>query len=117
MQLFLMACSGGKSPVVMESITLPCLKILQGLIKPDQPNSKKNKDKTLDSISTIRPTNGIRVNVQKWLRGDMKESFKAWRKHMPSRHVDTSAPSKPQTKVRFKFINVSMLIIIYMYFL
>lgn len=43
MQLFLMACKDSKSPVVMESIILPCLKILQGLIKPDQPISKKNK--------------------------------------------------------------------------
>jgi len=43
MQLFLMACKESKSPVVMESIILPCLKILQGLIKPDQPVSKKNK--------------------------------------------------------------------------
>lgn len=43
MQLFLTACKESKSPVVMESIILPCLKILQGLIKPDQPMSKKNK--------------------------------------------------------------------------
>lgn len=43
MQLFLTACKESKSPVVMESIILPCLKILQGLIKPDQPISKKNK--------------------------------------------------------------------------
>lgn len=43
MQLFLTACKESKSPVVMESIILPCLKILQGLIKPDQPVSKKNK--------------------------------------------------------------------------
>jgi len=43
MQLFLTACKESKSPVVMESIILPCLKILQSLIKPDQPVSKKNK--------------------------------------------------------------------------
>jgi len=43
MQLFLMACKDSKSPVVMQSIILPCLKILQSLIKPDQPVSKKNK--------------------------------------------------------------------------
>jgi hypothetical protein len=38
-----MACKDSKSPVVMQSIILPCLKILQSLIKPDQPVSKKNK--------------------------------------------------------------------------
>lgn len=43
MQLFLMASKDNKSPVVMESVLLPCLKILQSLIKPDQPGSKKNK--------------------------------------------------------------------------
>lgn len=43
MQLFLMSCSEGKSPVIMESITLPCLKILQAVIKPDPPMSKKFK--------------------------------------------------------------------------
>lgn len=45
MQLFLMACKDSKSPVVMESIILPCLKILQNLLKPEQPMSKKNKVK------------------------------------------------------------------------
>lgn len=43
MQLFLMASKDNKSPMVMESVLLPCLKILQSLIKPDQPGSKKNK--------------------------------------------------------------------------
>ena len=47
MQLFLMACKDSKSPVVMESIILPCLKILQSLLKPEQPLSKKNKVKII----------------------------------------------------------------------
>jgi hypothetical protein len=38
-----MACKDSKSPVVMQTNILPCLKILQSLIKPDQPVSKKNK--------------------------------------------------------------------------
>lgn len=50
MQLFLTACKESKSPVVMESIILPCLKILQGLIKPDQPVSKKNKVSNQPSV-------------------------------------------------------------------
>lgn len=63
MQLFLMACKDSKNPVVMESIILPCLKILQGLIKPDQPASKKNKEKNLDALATIQPPEGITVDV------------------------------------------------------
>lgn len=32
-----------KTPVVVENITLMCLRILQKLIKPPAPTSKKNK--------------------------------------------------------------------------
>ncbi|KAK7862494.1 hypothetical protein R5R35_005919 [Gryllus longicercus] len=88
MQLFLIACKDSRSPVVMQSIILPCLKILQSLIKPDQPISKKNKDKTVDALATIRPTEGIGVEVTKWLRGDPKHSYKAWRSHMPPRNSE-----------------------------
>lgn len=42
-QLFLMACKDSKSPLVMDSVILPCLKIMQELIEPPQPISKKNK--------------------------------------------------------------------------
>ncbi|KAJ4446278.1 hypothetical protein ANN_12973 [Periplaneta americana] len=98
MQLFLMACKDSKSPVVMQSIILPCLKILQSLIKPDQPVSKKNKDKTVDALATIKPTEGVRVEVAKWLQGDPKHSYKVWRQHMPARGPDTPA-SKPLKKV------------------
>lgn len=42
-----------KNSVVMESITLPCLRILQVLIKPEPFMSKKNKDKNVDSLATI----------------------------------------------------------------
>lgn len=71
-----MASKNVKSPVVMESITLPCLKILQNIIKPSQPTSKKNKEKTIDALATVQPMQGIHVNVQKWMQGDPKHSFK-----------------------------------------
>ncbi|XP_075228020.1 E3 ubiquitin-protein ligase-like protein poe isoform X3 [Lycorma delicatula] len=97
MQLFLMACKDSKSPVVMESITLPCLKILQSLIKPDQPGSKKNKDKTLDALATIRPTEGVHVDARKWLVGDPQHSFAAWRQRMPSKPAEPPpAPASGQ---------------------
>lgn len=76
MQLLFMASKDAKSPVVMESITLPCLKILQNIIKPGQPISKKNKDKPIDALATIKPLQGIHIDVQKWLQGDPKHSFK-----------------------------------------
>ena len=41
-KLFLMSVKTS-NPVVMENITLPCLRILHHLVKPPQPTSKKNK--------------------------------------------------------------------------
>lgn len=42
-KLFLTCCKESKSPIVLESVVLPCLNILQMLIKPSPPKSKKNK--------------------------------------------------------------------------
>ena len=42
MTLFMMSVEV-RSPLIMESITLPCLKILLKLVKPPQPSSKTNK--------------------------------------------------------------------------
>lgn len=61
MKLFLMGVNA-KSSVVMESITLPCLKILQVLIKPEPFLSKKNKDKSVDSLATVNVA-GMLLNL------------------------------------------------------
>ena len=42
MRIFMMSVET-QSPLVMESITLSCLKILLKLVKPPAPTSKKNK--------------------------------------------------------------------------
>lgn len=97
MQLFLMACKESKSPVVMDSIILPCLKILQGLIKPEQPVSKKNKDKTIESVATVQPPEGVSIDVEKWLNGDAKHSYTEWLQRMPAKKTE-STPSKPLKK-------------------
>lgn len=41
-----------KTPVVVENITLMCLRILQKLIKPPAPTSKKNKVDALTFFKT-----------------------------------------------------------------
>ncbi|XP_025161061.1 protein purity of essence isoform X3 [Harpegnathos saltator] len=97
MQLFLTACKESKSPVVMESIILPCLKILQGLIKPDQPVSKKNKDKTTESLATVQPPEGISIDVGKWISGDPKHSYSEWLHRMPAKKTEPST-AKPLKK-------------------
>lgn len=43
MRLFLKACEDSKSPLIMESVILPCLKILQSLMKSPESGNKKNK--------------------------------------------------------------------------
>ncbi|XP_018357502.1 PREDICTED: E3 ubiquitin-protein ligase UBR4 isoform X6 [Trachymyrmex cornetzi] len=97
MQLFLMACKESKSPVVMESIILPCLKILQGLIKPDQPVSKKNKDKTIESLATVQPPEDVSIDVGKWISGDPKHSYSEWLRRMPAKKTEPST-AKPLKK-------------------
>ncbi|KAG5320052.1 POE protein, partial [Acromyrmex heyeri] len=97
MQLFLMACKESKSPVVMESIILPCLKILQGLIKPDQPVSKKNKDKTIESLATVQPPEDVSIDVGKWISGDPKHSYSEWLRRMPAKKTESST-AKPLKK-------------------
>lgn len=43
MKLFLQACEDSRNPLVMESVILPCLKILQSLMKPPETSNKKAK--------------------------------------------------------------------------
>ena len=90
MQLFLMGLQMD-SPAVLESITLPCLRLLQSLIKPEPPVSKKNKDKTIEQLATVR-TNGFKLGVElnKWLAGDSRHSFRSW-KHRSTKVGPTAA--------------------------
>ena len=52
MKLFMMGVEE-KSPLVMESITLPCLKILMRLLKPPAPTSKNNKVRHIDYVYMV----------------------------------------------------------------
>ncbi|KAK7896704.1 hypothetical protein WMY93_022029 [Mugilogobius chulae] len=100
LSLFLMSVNI-KTPVVVENITLMCLRILQKLIKPPAPTSKKNKDAAVESLTTIRPySNEIHAQAQLWLKKDPKASYEAWKKCLPSR-CQESMP-KPQNKVELR---------------
>ncbi|XP_047102506.1 protein purity of essence [Schistocerca piceifrons] len=91
MQLFIIACEDSHSPVVMQSIILPCLKMLQSLIKPDQPLSKKNKDKTVDALANISPKEGINIVLEKYLQGDPKYYYAYWYMRKPEKIADLSS--------------------------
>uniref|UniRef100_W5MAW8 Ubiquitin protein ligase E3 component n-recognin 4 n=1 Tax=Lepisosteus oculatus TaxID=7918 RepID=W5MAW8_LEPOC len=97
LSLFLMAVNI-KTPVVVENITLMCLRILQKLIKPPAPTSKKNKDAAVESLTTVKPySNEIHAQAQLWLKKDPKASYEAWKKCLPARGQENIA--KPQSKV------------------
>lgn len=85
MQIFLMSISV-ESPVVLESITLPCLRLLINLIKPEPPSSKKNKDKTVDQIATVKSSGLlVSVDIAKWMASDSAHSFRSWRQRAQSK--------------------------------
>ncbi|XP_077505275.1 E3 ubiquitin-protein ligase-like protein poe isoform X4 [Amblyomma americanum] len=89
MRLFLMGISS-QSPIVLESITLPCLKVLQGIIKPDPPISKRNKDKSIEELATVRPSGMcVAVDLKGWLDGDPVQTFSAWKSRCLGRPADT----------------------------
>ncbi|GIY36069.1 e3 ubiquitin-protein ligase UBR4 [Caerostris darwini] len=99
MKLFLMGVNA-KSSVVMESITLPCLRILQVLIKPEPFMSKKNKDKSIDSLATVNVAGGMQVGVdlKGWLTGDSKQTYKVWKQQMPTKVLDQNIPNVSKMK-------------------
>ncbi|XP_065141997.1 E3 ubiquitin-protein ligase UBR4 isoform X2 [Paramisgurnus dabryanus] len=100
LSLFLMAVNI-KTPVVVENITLMCLRILQKLIKPPAPTSKKNKDAAVESLTTIKPYNNeIHAQAQLWLKKDPKASYEAWKKCLPARCQESV--SKPSNKAEIR---------------
>ena len=105
LQLFLMSTSSGRpSPTVMECITLPCLKILQGLIKPAP--GKEKKDKAASADQTLASKKAVTIDVYKWINCNEGHSFAAWEKR---NGLGTSPPSididkASQSEVRAAFL-------------
>ncbi|XP_056641011.1 E3 ubiquitin-protein ligase UBR4 isoform X2 [Diorhabda sublineata] len=102
MGLFLKACEDSKNPLVMESVILPCLKILQSLMKtPEINNNKKNKDK-LNSVSSIQnmALSGETVDVRKFLEKDQEHTFNGWKSRFPKSPESSTIikPSKDETR-------------------
>ncbi|XP_066493904.1 E3 ubiquitin-protein ligase UBR4 [Tiliqua scincoides] len=104
LSLFLMAVNV-KTPVVVENITLMCLRILQKLIRPPAPTSKKNKDIPVDSLTTVKPySNEIHAQAQLWLKRDPKASYEAWKKCLPARGIDTNGKSPSKAELRHLYL-------------
>ncbi|XP_055254807.1 E3 ubiquitin-protein ligase UBR4 [Moschus berezovskii] len=104
LSLFLMAVNI-KTPVVVENITLMCLRILQKLIKPPAPTSKKNKDVPVEALTTVRPyCNEIHAQAQLWLKRDPKASYEAWKKCLPIRGIDGNGKSPSKSELRHLYL-------------
>ncbi|XP_055978695.1 E3 ubiquitin-protein ligase UBR4 isoform X1 [Sorex fumeus] len=104
LSLFLMAVNI-KTPVVVENITLMCLRILQKLIKPPAPTSKKNKDVPIEALTTVKPyCNEIHAQAQLWLKRDPKASYEAWKKCLPIRGIDSNGKSPSKSELRHLYL-------------
>ncbi|XP_070812261.1 LOW QUALITY PROTEIN: E3 ubiquitin-protein ligase UBR4 [Pituophis catenifer annectens] len=104
LSLFLMAVNI-KTPVVVENITLMCLRILQKLIKPPAPTSKKNKDTPVDSLTTVKPySNEIHAQAQLWLKRDPKAAYEVWKKCLLARGLEANGKSPGRTELRHLYL-------------
>ncbi|KAM8927577.1 E3 ubiquitin-protein ligase UBR4 isoform 2-T2 [Pelodytes ibericus] len=104
LSLFLMAVNI-KTPVVVENITLMCLRILQKLIKPPSPTSKKNKEVPMEALTTVKPySNEIHAQAQLWLKRDHKASYEAWKKCLPARGADSSGKTPSKAEMRQMYL-------------
>ena len=75
-----------RSPAVLEHVGLPCLRVLQSLLRPPPPGSKKNRDKTSDTLPTVRPqSTRLYANIRGWLKGDPRTSYKNWKTSIPAK--------------------------------
>lgn len=93
MQLFMMAVEG-KSPLIMESITLPCLKILLRVVKPPAPTSKKNKDKELEALGSVQSVGETAIRVKKWISEERGHTYGDWKRRAPQRLLGPKAVGK-----------------------
>ncbi|XP_069121893.1 E3 ubiquitin-protein ligase UBR4-like isoform X2 [Argopecten irradians] len=118
MRLFLMGMQL-KQPVIMDSITLPCLRILQHLIEPFRAtvnatvtmvNEKDNRGAEVQtassSVAQLPPE--LHVNSKAWLAGDPRNSFQTWRKRLPKK-VSIESGDKPKEKLNRKEVRARYL--------
>ncbi|XP_053389009.1 E3 ubiquitin-protein ligase UBR4-like [Mercenaria mercenaria] len=83
MRLFLMGMSEMqlKQPVIMECVTLPCLRILEHLIRPDKSQIAKDgsqEEPPVSAVMALPPE--LHVNSAEWLTGNQKYSYQNWQK-------------------------------------
>lgn len=69
-----------KSPMVMCTLLVPCLKLLLSIVRPSSPTTRRNKDRDMDKIASVRSDKyRSRVLLQEWLNNP-SPVFDDWRK-------------------------------------
>ena len=86
---------------MVEYITLPCLKILHGLMRGSTQQLGKPDDKSDTPQATLTPFEGSSLSVDKWLSEVDGQTFEDWQKR--SIRVVTKRPEwkKPEAKTVF----------------
>lgn len=89
MRLFLEACDNSKSTLVMESVILPCLKILLGLMKVSDQKGAKDKSGCLSGKLGV----SVYIDVHDWLEKKPEQSFENWKKRLLQKSESIPLPS------------------------
>ncbi|XP_066149479.1 E3 ubiquitin-protein ligase UBR4 isoform X2 [Euwallacea fornicatus] len=111
LSLFMKACEDPKSPTVMESVILPCLKILECLVKiqetpPLAASNKKAKEKSnSDKATTVPKLAPLQapVEVRKFLSKVSEHSFSGWKSRAlrPSDAIAVTAVAKETVRMQY----------------
>ncbi len=90
-RIFLLSTKEEKtSPVVLDCITLPCLKILQDLVRPQQQQLQVQLKGGKSSSSSVASTASYRelsIDIDRWLDGDPEHCFANWDRQARMRGV------------------------------
>lgn len=57
-----------------------------------------SQDKTIESLGTVQPPEGVSIDLAKWLNGDAKYSYAEWLQRMPGKKSEAQQ-NKPLKKV------------------
>ncbi len=97
-RIFLLSTKNEKtSPVVLECITLPCLKILQGLVTP-QGREREQTPGAREERQSLS-YQGLSIDITKWLNGDPDHCFDSWDKRAKGSRA-SGPPREPERKKR-----------------
>ncbi|XP_037079445.1 E3 ubiquitin-protein ligase UBR4-like [Pollicipes pollicipes] len=115
-RIFMMAGKEHKNPVVIESVTLPCLKILQGVMQPPtataaaaaaapQPGTSAGAAaaKPASTSVTAGEQSEVHLNAARWLEQAPGHSFDAWRSRKVKRGREP-AKGASRAEVRALFL-------------